>query len=129
MVQFNGLFGCPWCYACGEHHEGGQRYMNVVADELRTPKGMMRDMKFAIEVGEPVNGLKGPSPLARLKGFDLVLGQTVDYMHCVLLGVTKCFADAWFDSSNNQEAFYIGWYYFVEYKSGFSPMFLTKDKT
>ncbi|KAL1465903.1 hypothetical protein MTO96_043056, partial [Rhipicephalus appendiculatus] len=21
MVQFNGLFGCPWCYACGEHHE------------------------------------------------------------------------------------------------------------
>ncbi|KAL1443531.1 hypothetical protein MTO96_045974 [Rhipicephalus appendiculatus] len=103
MVQFNGLFGCPWCYACGEHHEGGQRYMNVAADELRTPKGMLRDMKFAIEVGEPVNGLKGPSPLARLKGFDLVLGQTVDYMHCVLLGATKCFADAWFDSSNNQE--------------------------
>ncbi|XP_075750139.1 uncharacterized protein LOC142814769 [Rhipicephalus microplus] len=94
MVQFNGLFGCPWCYACGEHHEGRQRYTNVVADELRTPKGMMRDMKFAIEVGELVNGLKGPSPLARLKGFDLVLGQTVDYMHCVLLGVTKCFAEA-----------------------------------
>ncbi|KAL1471170.1 hypothetical protein MTO96_023857 [Rhipicephalus appendiculatus] len=22
MVQFNGVFGCPWCYACGDHHEG-----------------------------------------------------------------------------------------------------------
>ncbi|KAH7955276.1 hypothetical protein HPB52_000080 [Rhipicephalus sanguineus] len=108
MVQFNGLFGCPWCYACGEHHERGQRYMNVVADEQRTPESVLRDMKFAIEVSEPVNGLKGPSPLARLKGFDLVLGQTVNYMHCVLLGVTKCFADTWFDSSNHQEPYYIG---------------------
>ncbi|KAL1419667.1 hypothetical protein MTO96_025014 [Rhipicephalus appendiculatus] len=81
--------------------------MNVVADEQRTPKGMLRDMKFAIEVGEPVNGLKGPSPLASVKGFDLVLGQAVEYMHCVLLGVTKCFADTWFDTSNNQEPDYI----------------------
>ncbi|XP_075732962.1 uncharacterized protein LOC142775449 [Rhipicephalus microplus] len=108
MVQFNGMFGCPWCYACGEHHEGGQRYMNVTAEELRTAKGMLRDMKFAIDVGEPVNGLKGPSPLSCLKGFDLVLGQTVEYMHCVLLGVTRCFTDTWCDSSNNQEPYYIG---------------------
>ncbi|KAL3213687.1 hypothetical protein MRX96_007706 [Rhipicephalus microplus] len=47
MVQFNGMFGCPWCYACGEHHDEGQRYMNVIAEELRTAKGMLRD-KFAI---------------------------------------------------------------------------------
>ncbi|KAH7943724.1 hypothetical protein HPB52_010750 [Rhipicephalus sanguineus] len=20
-IQFNGLFGCPWCYTCAEHHE------------------------------------------------------------------------------------------------------------
>ncbi|KAL1436747.1 hypothetical protein MTO96_049390 [Rhipicephalus appendiculatus] len=58
MVQFNGLFGCPWCYSCAEHHE--------------------------------------------------VSGYTVDYMHCVLLGVTKCFTDCWLDSTNSQEPFYIG---------------------
>ncbi|KAL3213626.1 hypothetical protein MRX96_007649 [Rhipicephalus microplus] len=77
MVQFNGMFGCPWCYACGTHHEG-QRYMSVIAEELRTAKDMLRDMKFDIDVEEPVNGLKGPSPLSSLKGFVLVLGQTVE---------------------------------------------------
>ncbi|KAH6930649.1 hypothetical protein HPB50_016163 [Hyalomma asiaticum] len=108
MVQFNGMFGCPWCYACAEHLEGGQRYMSVVADEQRTPNGMLRDMKFAIEVGEPVNGLKGPSPLASLPSFNVVFGHTVEYMHCILLGVTKCFTDTWFETSNSQEPYYIG---------------------
>ncbi|KAL1447832.1 hypothetical protein MTO96_044210 [Rhipicephalus appendiculatus] len=108
MVQFNGLFGCPWCYSCAEHHEGAQRYMLSTVGDLRNSEDMRRDMKFAIEVGEPVNGVKGPSPLMRLKHFDLVSGYTVDYMHCVLLGVTKCFTDCWLDSTNSQEPFYIG---------------------
>ncbi|XP_049271227.1 uncharacterized protein LOC125758252 [Rhipicephalus sanguineus] len=87
---------------------GAQRYMLSTVGDLRNSEDVRRDMRFAVEVGEPVNGLKGPSPLMRLKHFDLVSGYTVDYMHCVLLGVAKCFTDCWLDSTNSQEPFYIG---------------------
>lgn len=44
---------------------------------------------MALDLGTPVNGVKGPSPLMNFRHFDLVQGQTVDYMHCILLGVTR----------------------------------------
>ncbi|XP_072141938.1 uncharacterized protein, partial [Dermacentor andersoni] len=65
-------------------------------------------MKRAMELQIPVNGLKGLSPLVNLPEFDLVHGQAVEYMHCILLGVTRQIADLWFDPSNSQEAFYLG---------------------
>ncbi|KAH9372111.1 hypothetical protein HPB48_017360 [Haemaphysalis longicornis] len=46
-------------------------------------------MKLAAELGVAVNGMNGLSPLINLKNFDIVRGQAVDYMHCVLLGVTR----------------------------------------
>ena len=45
-------------------------------------------------------GVKGPSLLSR--EIDL------DYMHAVLEGLTRWMLLVWLDSSNNQEAFYIG---------------------
>lgn len=44
----------------------------------------------------------------KLQHFDLVWGYTVEYMHFVLLGVTRQFTDYWFDSSNSNEAYYMG---------------------
>ncbi|XP_077512339.1 uncharacterized protein LOC144123367 [Amblyomma americanum] len=108
MVQFNGLFGCPWCYNCAEFHEGAQRYMSVTVGEERTPGEMSKDMEFAEKIKDAVNGLKGQSPLNHLKHFNIVFGHTVEYMHCVLIGVTKCLTDQWFDSANSQQPFYIG---------------------
>lgn len=40
--------------------------------------------------------------------FDLVRGVAVDYMHCVLLGVTRLLLRLWFDSSHHREPWYIG---------------------
>ena len=56
-------------------------------------------------------GIKGPSVLGLLPGFDIVKGFVPDYMHCVglLLGVTRHFVcDLWFDTSNNGRQFYRG---------------------
>lgn len=83
-------------------------YLNSTPDVERTMSGVKRDMSLAARLKTPVNGLKGMSPLTKLAHFDLVWGYTVEYMHCVLLGVTRQFTDYWFDSSNNSEAYYIG---------------------
>ncbi|XP_049518704.1 uncharacterized protein LOC125943434 [Dermacentor silvarum] len=65
-------------------------------------------MKLAMELQTPVNGLKGPSAFWPLQYLDLVECYTVEYMHCVLLGVTRQFTEYWFDSSHCHEKFYIG---------------------
>ncbi|KAM7291259.1 hypothetical protein ISCGN_027832 [Ixodes scapularis] len=106
--HFNGYFGCPWCLASGEHLEGCVRYRGTLPDEERTPQGVRRDMELATLTGRPVNGVKGPSPLARLPHFDLVWGFSADYMHSVLLGVTRQFTDYLFNSTNCREDFYLG---------------------
>ncbi|KAG0443816.1 hypothetical protein HPB47_014494 [Ixodes persulcatus] len=106
--HFNGYFGCPWCLASGEHLDGCVRYRGTLPDEERTPQGVRRDMELATLTGRPVNGVKGPSPLARLPHFDLVWGFSVDYMHSVLLGVARQFTDYLFNSTNCREDFYLG---------------------
>ncbi|EEC06074.1 conserved hypothetical protein [Ixodes scapularis] len=87
---------------------GCVRYRGTLPDEERTPQGVRRDMEVATLTGRPVNGVKGPSPLARLPHFDLVWGFSVDYMHSVFLGVTRQFTDYLFNSTNCREDFYLG---------------------
>ena len=41
--------------------------------------------KKAINTGEPVEGVKGPSWLAGLHNYNKVNGTGIEYMHCVLL--------------------------------------------
>jgi len=54
-----------------------------------------------------VAGVKGASPLAALKGFDLVKGVAIDYMHNVLIGVVKALQDKWFHGDKHSP-YYIG---------------------
>ena len=51
--------------------------------------------------------MKGASPLAALKGFDLVKGVAIDYMHNVLIGVVKALQDKWFHGDKHSP-YYIG---------------------
>ena len=46
--------------------------------------------------------------LLRVNQFDVVNGVVVDWMHCVLLGVTKQMLGYWMLSSNRGNPFYIG---------------------
>ena len=52
-------------------------------------------------------GYKGFPILALHPPFHLVNGITTDYLHCVLLGVTKMLIEYWFQK-NSRKAFYIG---------------------
>ena len=59
------------------------------------------------EVDE-VKGVISVSPFFCLLWFNLVFGLFGDYMHAVLLGVTKAVTSLFLDSSNKDENFYIG---------------------
>lgn len=58
-----------------------------------TKGGTERDMREAFETSAYVCGVKGPSTLINLAGFDIVWSFSPDYMHCVLLGVTGQFLE------------------------------------
>ncbi|XP_021372025.1 uncharacterized protein LOC110462399 [Mizuhopecten yessoensis] len=53
-------------------------------------------------------GFKGMSGLAHLQSFDLVSGTVPDYMHGVLLGLTKTLMNKWFSSSESKKNYFIG---------------------
>jgi len=46
--------------------------------------------------------------LAGHQPFHAVKGMVTDYMHCVLLGVTKTLLKLWMDTGNCEKGFYIG---------------------
>lgn len=104
--QFNGYFGCSWCLQRGQVIDGALKYpfSNQVAD--RTHSGVLKAMVEAVRRKEPVFGIKGPSTLVKLQGFDLVWGLPPDYMHCVLEGVTKQVTEMWLSAASS--SCYIG---------------------
>ena len=73
--------------------------------------GILHDSKITLSLKRhiylQVSGVKGASPLAALKGFDLVKSVAIDYMHNVLLGVVKALQDKWFNG-DKQSRYYIG---------------------
>lgn len=53
------------------------------------------------------NGIKGISPMIPFEHFDLSKCFSIDYMHAVLLGVTKNLLQLWTDTKNNRAPFYM----------------------
>lgn len=76
--------------------------------EDRTNESIRNDMLEAEKTGTEIRGVKGVSPVAVLREFDLVHGFVLDYMHCVLLGVVKFVTCLWLDSTSHNEKYYIG---------------------
>lgn len=87
--QFNGYFGCSWCYTHGEHFSGSMRYPFTENDLQRSHENYLKDIQEVKCMQRPINGVKGPSILIKLKYFDCVWGFPVDYMHGILLGVVR----------------------------------------
>jgi hypothetical protein len=112
IKQFNGVNGCSWCFHPGQVVPKGNgfvrsyTYMNDVHE--RTHASMMADAVDAVEAGDPVNGVKGPSNLMQIPEFDMVKGFVVDNLHCVDLGISRQLANLWLEPSNNQQEWYIG---------------------
>ncbi|EEC11279.1 hypothetical protein IscW_ISCW009683 [Ixodes scapularis] len=107
IVLFNGYYGCPWCLIKGDYIDGSLRFLSFDDAPERTSAGVLRDMKLALEMSMVINGYKGPSPAVNLPHFDLVWGFTVEYMHAVLLGVTRQITELLLSSANSSERYYI----------------------
>lgn len=111
VTQFNGKYGCNYCYHPGSlYKERHIRYSHMQNQnyERRTNESQRNLMEIASQTNTIKYGVKGFSPLIMLPEFDLVQQLPVDYMHNCLLGVTKALIGLWTDSSNHLNRFYIG---------------------
>ena len=116
MIQYNGYFGCTYCLQSGKQLATGERgtvhvyqyIQNNPAGPKHTTEQLEKDSREAIEKGTAVNGVKGPSWFSMVPNYNILEGNTVDYMHCVLLGVTKMLLKLWFDSEHSKEMWYCG---------------------
>lgn len=116
MHQYNGQYGCSHCLQSGKQIHTGQRgsvhiypYNNSDPNgPMRTPVQIDMHSREAVASGKLVFGVKRPSWLSVVPGYNMIEGDTVDYMHCVLLGVTKMLLKLWFDSVHSKELWYCG---------------------
>ena len=96
-IQFNGKFGCLKCLQPGvTFHIAARRHTHVYpfcCNDPNGPKHSKRqhhlDARNAMSNGSITNGIKGPSWLMLLQNYNVVDSTAIDYMHCVLLGITK----------------------------------------
>lgn len=106
-LQFNGFFGCSWCYQRGVTEAKSMRYPltgdNVKERDhdsyLRDVWNHEKDIKKLRETKKnqkyTVFGIKGSSILSSIPEFDCIWGFPHDYMHGVLLGVTRQLWNRW----------------------------------
>ncbi|XP_051243573.1 uncharacterized protein LOC127356108 isoform X2 [Dicentrarchus labrax] len=118
--QFNGEYGCDWCLHPGVMVKKGSGSMRSYPfDEQKQSarsKKMFNDDAAQAEnnkqkqtkMYQTVNGVKGLSLLSILPFFDIVFGFVPDYMHSVLLGVSKQLMSLWLDPVNSMKPWYIG---------------------
>ena len=78
------------------------------AGPKRSDKQLDKHSHEAVTNQETKFGVKGPSWLSVVPDYNVVKGNVVDYMHCVLLGVTKMLLKLWFNSEHSKEMWYCG---------------------
>ena len=132
MSQFNGAFGCPYCLHQGEvvktsekghtraypFHLTQKEEVPVTHSTARTCEKRTHDqtLHFAKEAENlkgssrvnAVKGVKGMIWSMFFPGFDIISGVAIDYMHCVLLGITKMLLTLWTDKSYSLKPWYLG---------------------
>lgn len=113
MTQFNGEFGCSFCYNPGRHislsEKGKARVYCGNKGLERTESNYAEDVREADKsVDSIIFGIKGSSELLRVPSFSVLKSFPLDYLHCVLLGVVKSFLSCWFDSNHSDREFYLG---------------------
>ncbi|XP_036141689.1 variant-silencing SET domain-containing protein-like [Monomorium pharaonis] len=113
MKQFNGAYGCSYCFHKGEQTLIGRGQTRIYSGNksmLRNIKQHYKHIERANNEGRPVKGVKGPSVVMLLSTCHIIHSFPPEYMHSVLLGVTKLFGSQtlWFDSVNNNKDWYLG---------------------
>lgn len=106
--QFNSFYACNFCIQTGERTNKGVRYTYKVPCIARTHRSILENMnKWQRNPNQSHQGIKGISPMITFEHFDLADCFPIDYMHCVLLGVTKNMLTFWTDPKNKNEEYYM----------------------
>lgn len=96
--QFNGYEGCGYCLHPGHQASGSQvKYGFMENVPLRNHSDTLKAMAQSNSRGIPVTGVKGMSSLIMIPSFDVIKNCPADYMHAILLGVTKQLSKIWFE--------------------------------
>ncbi|KAG5870125.1 hypothetical protein JTB14_019064 [Gonioctena quinquepunctata] len=96
MTQFNGFYGCPYCYHSGKVINRQVKYpVAENCNQKRTPSEVVSDMENSSKSNKKVRGIKGAAASINLPSFNIVWGYSIDYMHAVLLGVVRLLVDIW----------------------------------
>ncbi|GBN42842.1 hypothetical protein AVEN_5111-1 [Araneus ventricosus] len=105
--QFNGKFGCGFCEQEGLRVAKGKGHCRIYpfngqVAAKRTFENCVQNAEEALATDKSVKGVKGTSVLMNLyPNFDMVDGFIPDYMHCVLLGVTRQLVCLFVESSGS----------------------------
>lgn len=110
IVQYNGFHGCSWCLHEGKHIKndeklsrrgGSLKYtLTGTVPPLRTKENMLEHMQLSLTSTAPVFGVRNPSCLINMNGFQMPSGFTPDSLH--LMGIAKQFIKYWIDSSKKK---------------------------
>ena len=112
-TQFNGAFSCMKCMHPGSTYKtqkGGSVHtfpfdVSKPVYNLRTSKDCLSAAVESTRSKKTKHGIKGPSFLMALNSYDFVKSTAIDYMHGVLLGITKLLINLWIGSSFSKEIF------------------------
>lgn len=122
FTQFNGFYGCGICLSRGSRVKTSERgsmtaypfdtssEANLGHSKFRTHAETMMHAKCAEERNTTEFGVEGYTALSCIPEFDIISSMTVDFMHCVLLGVQKMLLNLWIGSQNKQKPYYTGDY-------------------
>lgn len=115
MVNFNAYYSCSFCLSKGDAVQNRDTKTATVRHLFRDNTPEKRDSTITIQTmldmsernGDAVSGIKGISPLVGFENLDLIRSFGVDYLHAVLLGLTKKFRKLWCCPKNSKTDYYL----------------------
>lgn len=115
MTMHNGEYGCCTCEEPGKSVKQGKGYARCYPYRERKKRFPFRNSEHIKYTVGPkatsekrLKGICGISGLMSMPWFDVVLGIVPDYMHGVLMGVTKTLMCKWFSPTQCKKPFFIG---------------------
>lgn len=113
FLQYNGKKACGYCLHPGvpiknqSNTATTYRYVRRDEEEMpRTHKSIISTVKKVTQ-GNTIDGIKELSCFIGLSYFDLVHGFSIDYMHCIVIGIMPYLLRLWLDSKNSKQFYYI----------------------
>uniref|UniRef100_A0ABD2WSN7 Transposase domain-containing protein n=1 Tax=Trichogramma kaykai TaxID=54128 RepID=A0ABD2WSN7_9HYME len=104
MNQYNGHFGCQVCFQNGETVERVRVYPHDENIFLRSDESVLENAKQALEINQPVCGVKGPSIISKIS-HKFITSTAIDVMHSAFEGVARKLIELWFDPKFKNEKF------------------------